>query len=245
MNTEYLLSSSEPWVVYRTLVDLLGMPESDIRVTAAKRSLLRHPLVEGLIREINNWPGMVLNSHKSAGQLYHKLGFIADLGVKKEDYDFQGLIHKMGQHISAEGLFQLPVMVPVNYGGSGHEQWAWALCDAPLLLYAALKMDLADERAKKGTEFLISLVRENGWPCAVSKELGKFRGPGKKHDPCPYVNLIMLKLLTLGEEYKSSQVAHIGGRVSVKPVGRKPGAPSLYVLHGDRFQETEGPLHLV
>jgi hypothetical protein len=27
----------------------------------------------------------VLNSHKSAGQLYHKLAFMAELGITKED----------------------------------------------------------------------------------------------------------------------------------------------------------------
>jgi hypothetical protein len=53
----------------------------------------------------------------------------------------------------------------------------------------------------------LSLKRENGWPCAVSKEQGKFRGPGRKDDPCPYVNLIMLQLLALFPEYKDSPAA--------------------------------------
>ncbi|NTW90442.1 MAG: hypothetical protein HGA35_00625 [Erysipelotrichaceae bacterium] len=49
---------------------------------------------------------------------------------------------------------------------------------------------------QKAVTALMELVRENGWPCAVSKELGKFRGPGRKEDPCPFANLAMLKALS-------------------------------------------------
>ena len=43
--------------------------------------------------------------------------------------------------------------------------------------------------------YLIGLQRGNGWPCSVTPQLGNFRGPGSKADPCPYANLLMLKLL--------------------------------------------------
>ncbi len=42
---------------------------------------------------------------------------------------------------------------------------------------------------------MMALGRDNGWPCAVSQELGKFRGPGRKEDPCPDATLLMLKVL--------------------------------------------------
>jgi hypothetical protein len=42
---------------------------------------------------------------------------------------------------------------------------------------------------------IASLVQEGGWPCAASPDLGKFRGPGRKDDPCPYANLIAVKAL--------------------------------------------------
>ena len=53
----------------------------------------------------------------------------------------------------------------------------------------------------------MGLARDNGFPCAVSKNLGKFRGPGKKDDPCPYAALIMLKLLSLYEDKIKSREA--------------------------------------
>jgi hypothetical protein len=209
-NTEFLLKASEPWVVYRTLIDLLGLRENDKRVSGAKAKMLQRPLINGLLDELQDWPGTVLNSHKSAGQLYHKLAFLADLGLKKQDADFPGLAKKIAQHMSEEGLYQLPTSIPIHFGGTGKEQWAWSLCDAPLLMYSAVKMGFMGTEAHKGLKFLFSLARENGWPCKVSKELGKFRGPGKKDDPCPYANLLMLKLLALFEGYEDCREARIG-----------------------------------
>lgn len=209
-NTEFLLKASEPWAVYRTLIDLLGLPEKDKRVADAKAKLLQHSLVKGLIEELQDWPGTVLNSHKSAGQLYHKLSFIADLGLKRQDADFSRLARKIAEHVSEEGLFQLPTNIPAHFGGTGQDQWAWALCDAPLLMYSAVKIGLLEDRTPQGLKFLVSLARVSGWPCQVCQELGKFRGPGRKDDPCPYVNLLMLKLLALFEEHKVSREAHIG-----------------------------------
>jgi hypothetical protein len=52
-----------------------------------------------------------------------------------------------------------------------------------------------DPKIRKGVSTLAGLARANGWPCAAAPELGKFRGPGRKEDPCPLANLLMLKVL--------------------------------------------------
>jgi hypothetical protein len=56
----------------------------------------------------------------------------------------------------------------------------------------------------------VGLVRENGWPGVVSKELGKFRGPGRKDDPCPYATLVMLKMLSQFGQWTNSSEVHVG-----------------------------------
>jgi len=210
-NMEFLLHSDEPWVVCRTLSDLLGMSPDDPAVITAREHMLAHPLIRQLCEEMKQWPGTVVNSHKSAGQLYHKLAFLADMGITAEDYDFSCVSEQLLAHRSNEGLFQSPINIPEHFGGTGTDAWGWALCDAPVLLYSAAKMNLADRtEIISGVRYLMSLARENGWPCAVSSELGSFRGPGRKSDPCPYVNLIMLQLLSLFEEYRESAEAHAG-----------------------------------
>jgi len=67
-----------------------------------------------------------------------------------------------------------------------------------------------EPKVRAAADYLVGLLRANGWPCAVSKELGKFRGPGRKDDPCPYANLAMLKALAEIEEYRHSPACHVG-----------------------------------
>lgn len=46
----------------------------------------------------------------------------------------------------------------------------------------------------------------------MSRELGKFRGPGKKDDCCPYATLIMADLLSHIPEYRDTQVAVLAAK---------------------------------
>jgi hypothetical protein len=107
--------------------------------------------------------------------------------VRATDPGVDAVVARILAHRSAEGPFQLPMNVAVGYGGSGSDQWAWALCDAPLVAYALIGLGLGDGPAvRAAVDHMVALVRTNGWPCAVSKELGTFRGPGRKDDPCPF-----------------------------------------------------------
>ncbi len=205
------LLKGEPWVEYRTRVDLLDQLENEPDVLHARKEMLNHPKVQLLLQELKGWPGTVLNSHKSASQPFHKLSFIADLGLRKEDPSVSEIIQKIFEHQSEEGPFQLPTNVPTHFGGSGSTEWAWALCDAPTVIYALAKFGLdKDKQVQKAAKHLSNLARENGWPCTVSKELGKFRGPGRKDDPCPYATLVMLKMLSQLDESKDNKQIHVG-----------------------------------
>jgi len=78
-------------------------------------------------------------------------------------------------------------------------------------VYALVKFGLKNDPAvQAAVGHLAGLVRDNGWPCAVSKELGKFRGPGRKDDPCPFANLAMLKALAEIEELRDSPACRVG-----------------------------------
>jgi hypothetical protein len=209
-NIKWLLEA-EPYVQYRTRLDLLGEAENAPEVLKARQNMLNQPQIQALLKELLDWPGNVLNSHKSASQSFHKLAFIADLGLTKQDPIIPEIARKVMEHQSEEGPFTMPTNVPKHFGGSGETQYAWALCDAPTTVYALIKFGYGgEENVQRAVKYLAGLVRENGWPCAVSKELGKFRGPGKKGDPCPYPNLIMLKMLAQMPNYKDSRETRIG-----------------------------------
>src|SRR4030042_3751514 len=205
------LLKDDPWIEYRTGLDLLGQPEDDPQVRLAFQSLMAYPLVQNLVAELSGWPGTVISSHKSAGQPLHKLTFIADLGLKASDPGMHAIICRILEHQSDQGPFQLSANIPVHFGGSGTDLWAWALCDAPLIVYALAKFGLQDDpRVKDATHHLAGLIRGNGWPCTVSKELGKFRGPGRKGDPCPFATLAMLKALSALDEWHNTSECRTG-----------------------------------
>lgn len=117
-------------------------------------------------------------------------------------------IEEILKHRDERGVYQSMTNVPKHYGGSGEDVFSWCLCDAPLLLLALIKAGIDyQEHIKPGVDYLVSLCRDNGFPCAVSPELGKFRGPGRKDDCCPYATLIMADLLSHIPEYRDSDVA--------------------------------------
>jgi len=205
------LLEGEAYIEYRTRLDLMRQSEENPQVKEARQKMLSDPKVLALIDALNQHPWTVISSHKSAGQPFHQLTFLADLGLKAGDPGVDGILSHILEHQSAEGPFQLSANIPVHFGGSGQDQWAWALCDAPLLVYALVKFGLQNEPAvKRALEYLTGLVRDNGWPCAVSQELGNFRGPGRKSDPCPFATLAMLKLMAAAEEWRDSPAAVTG-----------------------------------
>lgn len=235
------LLEGEPYIEYRTRLDLLDQSEDNPEVRRARQKMLAEPQLRTLVDELVDWPGTVISSHKSAGQPFHKLAFLADLGIRADDPKMKQVIKKIVQHHDEAGPFQLPVNIPVHFGGTGKDEWAWALCDAPIILYALNKFEADNAEVHTATEYLMSLIRENGWPCAVSKELGKFRGPGRKDDPCPYANLIMLKLLARTDECDDHAI-HIGAETLLR-LWRDSKAQHPYMFFmGTDFRKLKTPL---
>jgi hypothetical protein len=205
-STIELLLSGEPWVAYSARRALsLG---DDAELEAARKASAASPLVRGLVEELGSWPGKPLASHKSAEQHFHKLAFAAELGLRRGDRGAAAIGGAVMRLRSPEGPFALPMNIGEAHGGSGEEVLAWALCDAPVTLRALIRMGWAEEpRLLEAVSYLAGLHIEEGWPCAVAKSLGGFRGPGKKGDPCPYATLVMLELLLeLPDRRKSPEV---------------------------------------
>lgn len=239
---EWLLEG-DAWIQYRTRVDLLGQAESDPQVCAARKAMLADPKIQSLLAELKEWPGVVLNSHKSASQPFHKLAFIADLGLKVSDTPVKAITKKVMAHQSAQGAFQLPTNIPTHFGGSGKDEWAWALCDAPILVSALVKMGLGDDKGVQAAiQYLDGLIRENGFPCAVSPELGKFRGPGRKDDPCPFATLAMLKLISRVPKLREGKSAKIGVETLLSLWDESRERHPYMFFMGTDFRKLKAPL---
>lgn len=195
---EWLLASDEPWTRYGTLVDLLGRPELSPEVQCARADMLAHPQVQTMIGRAAAWPEPPVKRHNDAGHPIYALSTLADFGVRASDPGVAAAIAPVLNHQSPEGAFQSVVNIAQAFGGSGEAQWAWLLCDAPTLLHSLLAMGLADDpRVKRAVDHLAGQADDNGWRCRCAPELGRFRGPGRKADPCPIANVYALKALGL------------------------------------------------
>jgi hypothetical protein len=208
---EWLLSSDEPWTRYRTLIDLLERPEGSDEAQGARRAMLEHPQIRHLIKDVACWPGYALKRHNDAKHPLYKFSTLADFGFNFHDPGMKQAVDRVLHHQSPEGAFETLVFIPRTFGGSEQDQWSWFLCDSPTLLYTVIAMGLGNlPSVHKAVDQLCGLVEDNGWRCVVSPELGGFRGPGRKSDPCPIANVFALKALSLVPELLDSPSTRIG-----------------------------------
>ena len=214
---QWLLQSGEPWTRYRTLVDLLDRPEDDADVEAARAQTVAHPQVQNLIAQARTWPEPALKRHNDASHPLHALSTLADFGLRANDLGVNEAVGAVLAHQSGEGAFQTLVNVAESFGGTGEDAWSWMLCDAPTLLYVVLAMGLRDDpRVRQAVDHLVEVVDDNGWRCVVAPELGKFRGPGRKADPCPIVNVYALKALAQVPDLLESTAARAGAEMLLR-----------------------------
>jgi hypothetical protein len=193
---EWLLASDEPWTRFGTLVDLLGRPADDAKVLAARAEMVAHPAIRALVEHAAAWPGPPIKRHNDASHPIYALSTLADFGLHADDPGMPAVVDAVLQHQSPAGAFLSKIHIPKAFGGPGEDSLIWVLCDTPTLLYALLALGMEDHpQVQRAVDHLEGLVDENGWHCVAAPELGKFKGPGRRSDPCPIANVYALKAL--------------------------------------------------
>ncbi|MCL2045280.1 MAG: hypothetical protein FWG88_02705 [Oscillospiraceae bacterium] len=203
---EDLLSQSEPWLQYAIRINLCKESKNDL--VDLKNEALKDKKIQSYLSSITDFHNTIVKNHKDPDLSYHQLLFLLDIGLDTEIPEIDSAIRQIMNHKDKDGVYQSLTNIPPSYGGKGEDVFGWCLCDAPLLLLALVmaKVDY-QQHIKQGVEHLVSLFKVQGFPCSVSEEHGKFRGPGRKDDCCPYATLVMLKLLSAIDEYRDSDVA--------------------------------------
>ena len=198
------LQDGPAFIKYRTLLDLLDKPEDDLEVKKAYKEMLADPLVQQLITDVNDWENQyVIKRHNDAIHPLHKLVFASSIGIKKKE--LKPAIDSILSHQSPEGPFQIKIVIPKAFGGDDIPKWDWVATDAPLVLYSLLKLGIANKAVLKGVDYIRDKIEDNGYRCFASASMGKFNGPGRKADCCPYANLIILRMLSEHPEYNDTE----------------------------------------
>lgn len=203
---QVLYDQSEAWLKYAIQINLLHTAKEEN--TSLLNSALADEKIQSALNNVAAFHQTLVTNHKNPMLPIHQLLFLLDLGFDMNIPEIKSAIDEILAHKDDNGVYQSMTNVPEHFGGSGEDTFSWCLCDAPLLLLALLKAGVDyEQHIKQGVETLVSFCRDNGFPCAVSPELGSFRGPGKKSDCCPYATLIMADLLSYIPEYKESSAA--------------------------------------
>jgi hypothetical protein len=197
MNTRLLdwFRQQPAYIEYRVRLDLFDESADSLTMKGLRQRVFEDPLVKKLCEELRQTPWPALNNHKSANHPLHGLEFLTELGIKADDDQMKPVVAFLTANQDPNGIYQIPMRISANYGGSDKETFAWALCDAPLLLCCLKTLGVEEAILLPGFRSLIAFVQPFGFPCVVSPTL-KFRGPGKKSDPCLYANLLMLKMIS-------------------------------------------------
>ena len=200
------LTQGPSWVRHRALRDLEGRSAGDPEVEAAYGKMVADPPVAALIAEVNGWGDQSpVTRHNDSGHVLHKLVFAADIGVRRAE--LAPAIDAILAHRSPEGPLQVRVEIPVAFGGDGVPKWDWVACDSPLVHCALLRLGVTDATAMAGVDHLRSRVGAEGFPCFAAETMGKFKGPGRRGDPCPYANLAIARMLGASPELSVSEEA--------------------------------------
>lgn len=202
---KHLLSISEPWLQYAITLNLLN--ESVECLTDLKNKALQDVKIQVYLRDISGFHDILVMNHKNPDLPIHKLLFLLDIGFGVEVPQIENAVNQILSHKDKYGVYQSLTNIPTHYGGEGKDIFGWCLCDAPLLLLALIKAGIDyQQHIKQGVDYLLALNKEQGFPCSVSEAHGKFRGPGRKDDCCPYATLIMLNLLSEIDEHRDGDI---------------------------------------
>jgi hypothetical protein len=238
------LQEGEPWIRYRTWLDLLQSDTDDPLVQHDYNALISDPQISSIVDELNTWPGEAIKRHNDANLLLHKLSFLADIGLTTDHQPIREIVSKIIKYKSKEGPFEVVLNVPAHFGGSGKDELSWILCDAPSILYSLVRFGMENEKnVHKALKYLVMKVRNNGWGCTASSSLSnKFLGPGKKEDPCPYANLLMLKVLAQTDTWKYSSACHSGTETLLDLWEKSYSRHPFLFKMGTDFRKLKAPL---
>ena len=193
----WLLNSDEPWTRYRTRLDLLEQDHDNPEVVQDRDAMLSNQAYKNLIAVGESWPGYPLKRHNDAKHPLQSLTVLADFGAKITDPGIDRIIKRVLSNQSDEGAFETQIKLYKRFGGLEGEYWTWMGCDAPVLLYVLLAYGLiSDPNVLSARNHILSLVKSDGWGCSAAPILGKFKGPGRRDDPCPIATLQSIKALS-------------------------------------------------
>jgi len=198
---EWLLAG-EPWVVYRTLTDLLDKDERDKAVVKMRMAIFEHPLVKRIFEGLNEdgyWgkPKDIHTWWPKKDTTFWMLPVLADFGFTVED-----------KRIARACEYVLSTQLPS--GGFGWDPLTKpGDCHSAIIIESLSKLGLLqDSRLQRAYDWLIKRQRlDGGFWC---KNTGQIAGPREKEPSCALATTFVLGALAQNPKLRNSGVAKKG-----------------------------------
>ena len=208
--TEWLLSVGQPWVVYRTLVDILDSEEADPEVVTAKAAIARaEPINKIFAQQMTEggWESDALCyscSSQHQGDTMSLLSVFADFGLTVDDERVARACEFALRFQTDSGDFRVT---------TDDSQTFICLSANTVRSLAALGLG-KDERVQRTYHYIVETQRlDGGWIHSKSAQPGRRR----EHIPsCPHATLNVLWALAEHPELRESQVARDGAEVVLR-----------------------------
>lgn len=197
-----LLTSSEPWVVYNTLVDLAGYTPPSEKAQAAYKQMQERPEVAGLMAALDTWPEKALGKAYDPKDAIWKLGVLADFGLRRNDHRIEAIAERIFAAQAEDGAFL--------HGGFDHTK-SWNarpyICISHVMTYALARFGyLEDPRLQRAYTQLEQWQRlDGGWhPNSLN-----LPGNTRENEPsCPFGTVNVLRAALANPALRDSNTAH-------------------------------------
>lgn len=238
-----LLASSEPSARFGTLTCVLGVPEDDPEVGAARKAVVADPAVRALAAGIPSWDATLkFGGHNSPAFPPNILRLLHMLGVRSGDFPrVERLLDAMLAHQADDGRF----LTPGGTTAAGRASWTSLPCDhfailETLLLFGRKDAPRVEAGLARVRDTFAATAQGRGWLC-IPDPVAKWRGPGRKGDVCLQVTIEALRLCALAPAAARPRGLVEAAR-TVLGAWRRRGAEKPYMFgHGRRFVEGKWP----
>jgi len=195
---EWLLAG-EPWVVYRTLIDLLDKDEKDSVVMTAKKAIPEHPFVKKIFDGLNKdgyW-GTPKDTHTwwpRKDTTFWLLPVLADFGFAIKDKRIaRACEYVLSTQLQSGGFGWDPPTKPGD-------------CHSAIMIESLAKLGLlSDSRLQRAYDWAIRRQRlDGGFWC---KDTGQIGGPREKELSCAMATMFVLGALAQNPKLRSGETA--------------------------------------
>jgi hypothetical protein len=237
-----LLEANEPSARYVTLTNVLGVPENDAEVRAARAAVLADPGIRALVHRLPAWEqGLQFGGHNSPAFPPNLLRLLYLLGVRAGDFpSIERVLDRMLRHQADDGRFLTP-----GAAAGGAATWASLPCDHFAILEVLLLFGRGDapqvaSGLARVRETLAETAQGAGWLC-VPDPVAKWRGPGRKNDVCLQVTIEALRLAALVPASARPRRIADAARTVLLAWRRRRVEKPYFFGHGRRFVDGKWP----